>query len=145
MGGRRSGDRAPSRPHTQEAQTRARPRGSIDTLPSGSLRVRVYAGKDVLTGKEYYVGEVIKPGPHAQDLAEDAKRRWTEDVQAGRHVRTTASLVQIIEEHLTHAELEESSKDSYRANLRKHIAPQFRSGPAAEVTTHTIERFKAEL
>src|SRR5687767_9133996 len=103
MGGTRSGGRARSRPQSQGAQ----PKGSIDTLPSGSLRVRVYAGTDVLTGKPHYVREVIKPGPHAAELAEEAKQRLVEEVQADRHTKTNASLVQLIEEHLKTAEVEE--------------------------------------
>lgn len=73
MGGTRSGGRARSRP--KDGTNRPAPKGSIDTLPSGSLRVRVYAGTDVLTGKPHYVGEVIKPGPHARELAEEATPR----------------------------------------------------------------------
>lgn len=53
--------------------------------------------------------------------------------------------MQLIEEHLKTAEVEETTKDGYRANLRKHIKPQFKAGPAAEITAHTIEKFKAEL
>jgi integrase len=141
MGGTRSGVR--TRP--LDSQSRPQPKGSIDTLPSGSLRVRVYAGTDVLTGKPHYVGEVIKPGPHAAELAAEAKQRLVEEVQADRHTKTNASLVQLIEEHLKTAEVEETTKDGYRANLRKHIQPQFKAGPAAEITAHTIEKFKAEL
>ena len=44
---------------------RARPRGNITPLPSGSLRVRVYAGTDSLTGKANYLTETVKPGPKA--------------------------------------------------------------------------------
>lgn len=47
---------------------RSRQRGSIDTLPSGSLRVRVSAGPDALTGKPHYLVEISpvqdgKPAP----------------------------------------------------------------------------------
>ncbi len=37
------------------------PAGEIMTLPSGGLRVRVYAGIDPLTGKKHHLTEVI-PG-----------------------------------------------------------------------------------
>src|SRR5882757_2004224 len=141
MGGTRSGVRA----RTLDGQNRPAPKGSIDTLPSGSLRARVYAGNDVLTGKPHYVGAVIKPGPHAAELAEGAKQRLVDEVQADRHTKTNASLVQLIEEHLKTAEVEETTKDGYRANLRKHIKPQFKAGAAAEISAHTIEKFKAEL
>jgi integrase len=145
FGGRSSGDQLCSCPQVQVEQARPKPKGSIDTLPSGSLRVRVYAGKDVLTGKQHYVAEVIKPGPRAQELAEEASQRLVDAVQADRHVKTNASLVQLIEEHLKTAEVEETTKDAYHANLRKHIKPQFKARPAAEITAHTIEKFKAEL
>jgi integrase len=138
-----SEDRACSCPHAQGGPARPKPQGSIDTLPSGSLRVRVYAGTDILTGKQHYLAQVIKPGPHAAELAEEAKQRLVDEVQADRHVKTNASVVQLIEEHLKTAEIEETTKDAYRANLRKHIQPQIPAGPAAAI--HTIEKFKTEL
>jgi integrase len=132
-------------PHPADRQPRAKPLGSIDVLPSGSLRVRVYAGQDVLTGTQHYISEVVKPGPHAQELAEQAKHRLVDEIHANRHIKTHASVAQLIEEHLKIAEIEETTKDAYRVNLRKHIKPQLPAGPAAVITAHTIEKFKAEL
>lgn len=37
--------------------TSTRPRGEIETLSSGSLRVKVYAGIDPLSGKRHYLTE----------------------------------------------------------------------------------------
>ncbi|MCW2612450.1 MAG: integrase family protein, partial [Cryptosporangiaceae bacterium] len=37
--------------------SKRRQRGSIDQLPSGSFRVRVYAGVDPLTGRDHYLKE----------------------------------------------------------------------------------------
>lgn len=130
-----------SAPIGQAASRRAR--SSIDVLPSGSLRIRVYAGQDVLTGKQHYISEVVKPGPHAQELAEQAKHRLVDEIHADRHVKTHGSVVQLIEEHLKIAEIEETTKDAYRANLCKHIKPQIPAGPAASITAHTIEKVKA--
>jgi hypothetical protein len=96
-------------PHTQGRPARPKPKGSVDILPSGSLRLRVYAGTDVLTGKPHYIAEVIKPGPHAQEQAEEARRRLVDAVLADRHVKTNASVVQLIEEHLKSAEVEETT------------------------------------
>jgi integrase len=42
-----------------------RRRGEIETLPSGSLRVRVYGGIDPVTGRRHYLTEIIPPGPRA--------------------------------------------------------------------------------
>ena len=53
---------------------RQRQRGEIETLPSGSLLVRVYAGIDPVTGKRNYLVETVKPGPGAAKEAERARR-----------------------------------------------------------------------
>ena len=47
-----------------------RQRGEIETLPSGSLRVRVYAGIDPVTRKRHYLTEIIPAGPRATKEAE---------------------------------------------------------------------------
>lgn len=38
-------------------------RGAVDELPSGALRVRVYAGQDPVSGKRHDLVEVIPGGP----------------------------------------------------------------------------------
>ena len=114
------------------------------TLPSGSLRVRVYVATDVLTGKPHYVGEVIKPGPHLAELAEEAKQRLVDEVQADHHAKTDASGAA----HRGTPQDRRGRTDHqrrYRANPRKHIGLQIQASPAAEITAHTIEKFKAEL
>jgi integrase len=50
---------------------RKRERGSIDELPSGALRVRVYAGTDPITKRRHDLVEVIPPGPKAWDRADE--------------------------------------------------------------------------
>ncbi|MGH3702584.1 MAG: hypothetical protein ACRDQY_24685 [Pseudonocardiaceae bacterium] len=40
-----------------------RTRGSIDELPSGALRVRVYAGRDPVSKRRHDLIEIIPPGP----------------------------------------------------------------------------------
>jgi hypothetical protein len=41
-----------------------RQRGEIEQLPSGSLRVTVYAGIDPVAKKKHHLTEVIPPGPY---------------------------------------------------------------------------------
>jgi hypothetical protein len=43
--------------------------GSIEKLPSGALRVRVYAGLDPLTKRRHELIEIIPPGPQAAHAA----------------------------------------------------------------------------
>ncbi len=39
-----------------------RSRGQIEMLPSGALRVRVYAGIDKVTGRRLYLDETVPAG-----------------------------------------------------------------------------------
>jgi hypothetical protein len=73
---------------------RQRQRGEIETLPSGSLRVRVYAGLDPITGKRNYLTEVIAPGSAAAKDAEKARPRAAEVIKdpMERHERTAQDL-----------------------------------------------------
>lgn len=52
-----------------------RPRGSIESLPSGSLRAKIYAGYDPVSGKRHYLDEVVPTGPRAAAEAEKV-RTW---------------------------------------------------------------------
>jgi hypothetical protein len=54
-------------------EPRRRVRGNISVLPSGSLRVKVYAGIDPVTGREHYLRKVISAGPNAAKEAEKAR------------------------------------------------------------------------
>lgn len=47
---------------TRAKAGRQRQRGAIDELPSGALRVRVYAGKDPVSGKRNDLVEIIESG-----------------------------------------------------------------------------------
>jgi hypothetical protein len=62
---------------------RQRTRGSVDKLPSGAFRVRVYAGKDPVTGRRHDVVEVIPAGPKA--AAEATRTRLLNQVDERRH------------------------------------------------------------
>jgi integrase len=48
-------------------------RGAIDTLPSGALRVRVYAGIDPLTRQRHYLTGIVPPGRQAAAQAEKVR------------------------------------------------------------------------
>jgi LacI family transcriptional regulator, xylobiose transport system transcriptional regulator len=64
-----------------EPAPRRRGRGEIETLPSGSLRVRVYAGMDPQTRKRRYLVETVPAGPGAQQRAEEVRARLLTEVQ----------------------------------------------------------------
>src|SRR3954470_473518 len=78
----------------------AHPRGNIEELPSGSLRVRVYAGVDVLTGRDLYLRHTVPAGPTAWHQADKVRDEFVRKVEQGRQPRTNATLGQLIDEHL---------------------------------------------
>jgi hypothetical protein len=76
--------------------SKRRQRGAIDQLPSGSFRVRVYAGVDPLTGRNYYLGETV-------DTRGDAERvrvRLLSQVDEDRNPRTRATVNQLLDRYL---------------------------------------------
>jgi len=75
---------------------RKRGRGSIDVAPSGSLRVRVFAGYDSVSKKRHYLTEHISPGPDAEKEAEKVRTRLVNQVNERRHPRTKATVPQLM-------------------------------------------------
>jgi hypothetical protein len=71
---------------------RARARGTIDALRSGSLRVRVHAGVDPVTGKRHDLVEVVPPGPKGRRQAEATLARFLREIEEERNPRTTATV-----------------------------------------------------
>jgi integrase len=100
-----------------------RQRGSIEELPSGALRVSVYAGTDPLTGGRHYLREPIPAGPRAADEARKAMRRMATEVDERRNPRTNATVNQLLDRHCELAELERNTLANYRGLSEKHIRP----------------------
>jgi integrase len=102
-----------------------RQRGSIEELPSGALRVSVYAGTDPLTGRRHYLRESISAGPSAQAEAQKAMRRLATEVDERRNLRTNATVNQLLDRHFEFAlaELEVNTLANYRGLAEKHIRP----------------------
>jgi LacI family transcriptional regulator, xylobiose transport system transcriptional regulator len=64
---------------------RRQARGEVERLPSGSLRVRVYAGVDSESGKRRYLTETVPAGPGAEREAEAVRVRLLGEVDALRN------------------------------------------------------------
>jgi hypothetical protein len=54
--------------------SRPRHRGSIGWLPSGSARVKVYAGVDQLTGTKMWLGETVPAREDRKETEREAAR-----------------------------------------------------------------------
>jgi integrase len=65
--------------------------GSIEKLPSGALRVGVYAGLDPLTQRRHELIEMIQPGPNAAREAEAARFRFVNQINERRNPRTNGT------------------------------------------------------
>ena len=70
---------------TSARPSSGRQRGEIVTLPSGSLRVRVNAGVDPLSGKRLYLTETVPAGPKALVEAKKVRTRLIGQIDEQRN------------------------------------------------------------
>ncbi|MGH3927175.1 MAG: site-specific integrase, partial [Pseudonocardiaceae bacterium] len=83
-----------------QSRSKRRKRGEIETLPSGSMRVKVYAGIDPLNGRRHYLSETIPAGPRAAAEAEKVRTRLQNQVDEQRNPRTKATVNQLMDRYL---------------------------------------------
>lgn len=114
-------------------------------LPSGALRVRVYAGIDPVTKTRHDLTEIIPPGPRAEAEAEVARIRMLNEIHERRNPRTRATLAQLVDRHLAQAELEPSTLDGYQGYVRKHIMPFLGELKVGDLDADVLDSFYAEL
>lgn len=120
-------------------------RGSIDKLPSGALRVRVYAGRDPISGRDHYLLEIISAGPNQEREARAARTRLANQVDEKRGSRTNATVGQLIEKHLDIVKLAPKTMRGYRSTYRNHIKPLIGSAKVAKVDAEALDTFYAEM
>lgn len=102
---------------------RKRELGSIDELPSGALRVRVYAGTDPITRRRHDLVEVIPAGPNAWDQADEVRRRFVAEVKQRRSPRINVTVDQLLDRYLEQHLGGKSTVTGYRDYLDKHVRP----------------------
>lgn len=124
---------------------RRRQRGEVEELPSGALRVRVYAGADPVTGKRHHLTETVPAGPRAAAQAEKVRTRLLAKVDAGRQPKTTATVGQLMERYLQIARVEPSTRQGYEGLVRNHIAPLLGDQQVGRVRGEALDSFYAEL
>ncbi|MEJ3657167.1 tyrosine-type recombinase/integrase [Actinomycetes bacterium KLBMP 9759] len=130
---------------TARSAKAGRERGEIETLASGSLRVKVYAGVDPLSGKRHYLTETIPAGPKALDTAKKARTRLINQVDEQRSPRTRATVDQLMDRYLEVLDVEVTTRARYEAAIRLHVRPLLGSVPVAKLTGETIDNFSAVL
>jgi integrase len=122
-----------------------RQRGSIEELPSGALRVSVYARTDPLTGRRHYLRESIPAGPSAHAEAQKALHRLANQVDERRNPRTNATVDQLLDRHFELAELEVNTLANYRSLAEKHIRPLIGSVKVGALDGNLFDSFYATL
>ena len=127
------------------SKARKRSRGEIETLPSGALRVRVYAGIDPVSHKRHYLVETVPAGPRAARQAEKVRTRLLNQVDESRNPRTKATVGQLMDRYLEVLDVEETTLDTYRGYIRNHIAPLLGDLPLARLDGEVLDSFYAML
>lgn len=125
--------------------TITRQRGEIETLSSGSLRVKVYAGIDPLSGMRHYLTETIPAGPRAVAEAKKARTRLVGQIDEQRNPRTRATVEQLMTRYLDVLDVEATTRARYDAAIRCHVLPLLGDLPVAKLTGETGDTFKAVL
>lgn len=124
---------------------RRRTRGEIETLPSGSLRVRVYAGIDPISGKRHYLTQVVPAGKNAAKEAERARTRLQSEVDDRRNPRTNATVTQLMDRYLDMLDVEDTTRAGYEGITRLHINPLLGELAVGRVDGEILDSFYAEL
>lgn len=124
---------------------RTRAKGSIDQLPSGALRVRVFAGYDPLTGRRLDLQEVVPAGPRAAAEAERARLRMLNDVVDERNPTTRATVGQLLDRYLEVVDVEPGTRSRYELSIRLQIRPALGELPLAKLDAALLDRFYAQL
>lgn len=122
-----------------------RHRGEIATLPSGSLRVKVYAGIDPLSGRRHYLTETIPAGPKALTEAEQARTRLLNQVDEQRNPRTRATVDQLMDRYLELLDVDVTTRIGYEGYIRNHIRPLLGSLPVGRLNGETLDSFYTVL
>lgn len=114
-------------------------------LPSGALRVKVYAGDDPLTGRRHFLRETIPAGPTAAREAEKARTRLLNQVDEQRNPRTRATVNQLMDRYLELLDVEVTTRTSYKGYINNHIRPLLGKLSVGKLTGETLDSFYSVL
>ncbi|WP_240690555.1 MULTISPECIES: tyrosine-type recombinase/integrase [unclassified Amycolatopsis] len=124
---------------------RKRTRGEIVKLPSGSLRVKVYAGIDPVTKKRYYLDEVVSAGPRAAAEAEKLRTKFLNQVDEKRSSRTRATVSQLLDRYFELVKIEETTRTGYESLVRIHIRPLLGESALGHLDGEILDSFYKQL
>ena len=128
-----------------KSRATGRDRGRIEELPSGSLRVKVYAGKDPLTGRRLDLTETIPVGPTAARDAQKALTRLLSQRDEQRNPKTRATVNQLMDRYLELVKIGDTTRPTYEGYIRRHIRPLLGDLRLAQLGGEVLDSFFAEL
>ncbi|MFL6125423.1 hypothetical protein [Actinophytocola sp.] len=127
------------------APVRRGARGSISRLPSGSLRVRVYAGIHPVTGRQRNLSHTVPDGPTAFADAEAVSRRLVDQVRDCRYPRPEVTVTELLDRHVELVHATEATRRSYRHTVTKHLHPRLGHLKLAAVTPEVLDHLYGAL
>ncbi len=130
---------------TSSSRSTRRQRGSVEKLPSGALRVAVYAGIDSVSGRRHYLREVVPPGPAAEAEAQRVMRRLAAQVDERRNPRTSATVDQLLDRYLDTLDVGRTTQRMYTRYLEKHVRPFVGHLKAGAMDTEALDSLYREL
>ncbi|MGI9062919.1 MAG: tyrosine-type recombinase/integrase [Pseudonocardiaceae bacterium] len=130
---------------TATRRARGRDRGGIEELPSGALRVSVYAGIDPVSKRRHYLKETVPAGPRLAIRAETVRERLVREVAERRNPRTSATVAQLVERYVDQLDRAPRTRELYRGYARKHIVPLIGTEKVAAVDAEILDSLYAEL
>lgn len=111
-----------------------------------SLQVRVFAGKDPVTGRDVYLSESIKgTDKAAYKLADKTMTRLLAQVDQQRSTSTTVTFSHGIDEWLRTVELEDSTRDGYVGYIERTIRPALGAVQVRKLSPRVLESLYSEL
>lgn len=117
-----------------------RGRGSIEQR-GNSLRVKVYAGTDPVTGKRLYLTESTTDAKEAEKIL----TRLQAEVDKQRNARTRATFGYAVDKWLQLHDVEASSREANELYVRRYVRPALGDEPIQKVSALVLESLYAEL
>src|SRR5919199_6862534 len=128
-----------------KSRATGRQRGRIETLPSGSLRVKVYAGTDPVSRRRHDLTEVIPAGPKAEREAQKALTRLLNQLDEQRNSRTRATVGQLVDRYMEVIDIEPTTRQTYEGYIRNHIRPLLGDLAVGRLDGEVLDSFYAQL
>ena len=113
------------------------PSGHIEQLPSGSWRANVYGGTDPLTGREIRFRKTCK----TERAAQIELGKLLEQAAAGRQPDSGVTVAQLLDQYVSTAGWDLSTRESNLGYIRRTINPALGSMQVRKVRGPLLDTF----